>query len=1657
MTLSCRELRDRGSWRLLLWPFAVLAAVSALLAPASAVQAQGSDETVAAFTTTYKDVSAGGRHSCGLSTSGTITCWGNDDDGQVNAPSGSFKAVSVGEEHSCGLSTSGTITCWGYNDDGQSNEPSGSFKAVSAGNYHICGLSTSGTITCWGWNSNGQADAPSGSFKAVSAGLRHSCGLSTSGTITCWGYNNSGQVDAPSGSFKAVSAGNFHTCGLSTSGTITCWGYNGEGRTDAPSGSFKAVAAGRQHSCGLSTSGTITCWGYNNNGQVDAPSGSFKAVSAGGQHSCGLSTSGTITCWGSNVHGQSNPLSGATSVSVPGKVGRPSVTAGDGTLRVSWTAPDDGGSAIIGYYVGYGERGSTSSGAIRLGVTTSWTITGLTNGVVYSVGVQAFNSAGKGPYSDSVSATPVASASRPDPVRQISGTPGDSSLAVAWTAPSDGGSPITGYEVSYIESEYVGCGDCGVVAEVITTTSLRATISGLTNGTSYTVYVRARNSVGVGLWVTSASGTPVASASVPGRVGRPSVSVGDGSLTVSWSAPSDGGAAITSYEVWYSTSSQSRTRTTSSTSVTLTGLANGTSYAVYVRAQNSQGFGSWSDAASGTPVASATRPSIVGQPSVSVGDGSLTVSWSAPSNGGSAITGYDVRYIETSYVGCGDCGVAPTTTSTTSRRVTITGLTNGTSYTVSVRAKNSVGAGLWSFNASGTPAAAATVPGKVGRPLVSVGDGSLTVSWSAPSNGGSAITGYDVRARSQDGTHELTRGTSASTSVTVTGLTNGKSYNVSVRARNSVGSGSWSDSASGTPVAAAAVPGKPARPSVTAGDGSLTVSWSAPSNGGSAITGYEVWYSPDTSSQSWTRSTTATSITVTGLTNGTSHTVHVRAQNPQGLGVWSDAASGTPVGAATVPGKVGRPSLIAGDRSLTVSWFAPNDGGAAITDYDVRYIESFYIGCGDCGVLPWVNWQSSTVSAWRSTTITGLTNGTSYAVVVRAKNSVGAGAWSDDEWATPVAAGSVPAGPAQPAVTAADGSLTVSWSAPSDGGSAITGYDVWYGPQGGTGQYWAEGTTATSTTITGLTNGTSYGVFVRAKNSVGAGAWSDGVWATPTSGASVPDKPARPSVVAGDGSLAVSWSPPANGGSEITGYEIWYRPSTSSSYTTLNTTATSITISGLTNGTGYTVFVRAQNAEGSGEWSDAVSGTPMSGTSVPGKPALPSVAAGDRSLTVSWSPPAEGGSAITGYEVWYSPNGSNRSWTHRTTATGATISNLTNGTSYAVHVRAQNSEGLGEWSERASGTPVAAASAPSDPILTLSQNNETITLLWYVEDNGGAPIVDYHVSYRVSSDNDPHFRQHSGLFRNIDAEKCFYMGTYETRSRLTQRPESGTVLIRLDADVDNCYFANSDLRLRTLEMRVEATNAAGLRSRPRSKQLAVIPWHAPSGSPTIADLTVERPRPHDVLLWWSSLDVYVRFVPVNLASHYEVQWKIDGGEVNQLIVHKDDVGQYVLAHNTLLLSITVPNVWKDDRQLAFRVIAHNRVGTSEGEWVPLTARLVDVQAHIGSRCSSFDNSEIVSTDMTQILVVIGRLVLTFVGPGKISVVLRAVQGVHWTLKAVGLMDKLDRCYSSLGDFVSELPIISDIVSGYEHALGLHCVTGSLDPEHYYSCLGFPER
>src|ERR1019366_9093932 len=117
---------------------------------------------------------------------------------------------------------------------------------------------------------------------------------------------------------------------------------------------------------------------------------------------------------------------------------------------------------------------------------------------------------------------------------------------------------------------------------------------------------------------------------------------------------------------------------------------------------------------------------------------------------------------------------------------TVTGLTNGDSYTFKVTATNAVGSGNASTSSTAVGATA--------------GDASAVVSWSAPaSNGGSTVTGYTVTAAdatNSGNAHEICGWTPGPLTCTVTGLTNGDSYTFTVTATNVVGLGNASTSSS---------------------------------------------------------------------------------------------------------------------------------------------------------------------------------------------------------------------------------------------------------------------------------------------------------------------------------------------------------------------------------------------------------------------------------------------------------------------------------------------------------------------------------------------------------------------------------------------------------------------------------------------------------------------------------------------------------------------------------------------------------------------------------------------------------------------------------------------------------------------------------------------
>lgn len=484
---------------------------------------------------------------------------------------------------------------------------------------------------------------------------------------------------------------------------------------------------------------------------------------------------------------------------------------------------------------------------------------------------------------------PLVDASVPAVPTSLSSTAGNAQVSLTWTAPTlNGGATLTDYIVEY---KTRAASTWSTFADGTSATA-SATVTGLTNGTDYMFRVSGVNAIGRGAVSNMALSTPAA---VPDAPTSLNATGGSGEVSLTWTAPaSDGGSTLTDYIVEYKLSASAiwstfsdGTSTTAST--TVTGLSNGATYNFRVSAVNAIGTGSASSTATAT-TDSTTVPDAPTGLGATRGDTQVALSWTAPaSNGGSAITDYVVEYND----GGGWSTFADGTSTSTS--ATVTGLTNGTSYDFRVSATNAIGTGSASSTATATPATTPGIPTSLAAVAAS---GQTALTWTAPaSTGGAAITDYIVEYKlsSDSSWSTFADGTSATASATVTGLTNGLEYNFRVSATNAVGTGSVSSTASAVYVI---VPDAPTALSGTVGINQVSLSWSAPaSNGGAAITDYVVEYKLSASG-SWSTfadgTSTSTSVTITGLTGGSSYDFRVSATNTAGTGSVSGTATGTP-------------------------------------------------------------------------------------------------------------------------------------------------------------------------------------------------------------------------------------------------------------------------------------------------------------------------------------------------------------------------------------------------------------------------------------------------------------------------------------------------------------------------------------------------------------------------------------------------------------------------------------------------------------------------------------------------------------------------------------------------------------------------------------------
>jgi len=334
-------------------------------------------------------ITNGYQHSCAITNTGGVKCWGRNDYGQLGNANPASQAepvevlgvthvakITAGQYHTCALSHDGTIKCWGVDLQGQLGNGAitgdqtapvdvvgiDDAVAISAKHQHTCAVTSSGGVKCWGLDDQeqlgngaitGNQTAPvdvvgTTDAVAIAAGENHSCAVTRSGGVKCWGDDFYGQLGNGAATkvkqstpvdvvgitdAVAITAAD-HTCAITRTGGVKCWGIdiqgqlgNGTAITDNQDTPVDVlgitdaidITASQRHTCAVTRSGATKCWGIDTNGQLgngaittndqDAPidvpdSADAVSISSSFQNTCVITRTGNIKCWGYDQHGQ---------------------------------------------------------------------------------------------------------------------------------------------------------------------------------------------------------------------------------------------------------------------------------------------------------------------------------------------------------------------------------------------------------------------------------------------------------------------------------------------------------------------------------------------------------------------------------------------------------------------------------------------------------------------------------------------------------------------------------------------------------------------------------------------------------------------------------------------------------------------------------------------------------------------------------------------------------------------------------------------------------------------------------------------------------------------------------------------------------------------------------------------------------------------------------------------------------------------------------------------------------------------------------------------------------------------------------------------------------------------------------------------------------
>ena len=967
------------------------------------------------------------------------------------------------------------------------------------------------------------------------------------------------------------------------------------------------------------------------------------------------------------------------------------------TITFGWSVPSPGGASQYKTYYATSQLGTGTLANTLTG--TSDTINpygGLTPNTQYWVRVLAVGPTGLESSIRAVNSSNLyenAYTKPGEPTSPTIGSVGTTQLTFSWTAPTGGANSYIYYFASATDFGNITNEDrTNADTDVVITTEKDGTA--LVAHTRYYMYV-----IAVGSGGNSIASTVVNSYT---KVGVPTIdaltSVGDGQMTLNWTAPA-GGNAPTGYQIRFGTNNSHFSNNTlipnssiSGTSHQVTSLAAGTTYYWWIEA-----LGNGPDSGYSSMQTAATLPGIpqnvsMGTPTTT----SITLSWDAVTSA----TSY-TYYFGTS----ASNALANPVTGHSSTSVTKSSLSPNTRYYAFVAAVNSGG--------SGTVSSTINIYTKVGTPTsptVTLNAGTpdqAPLSWSAPA--GTAPSSYYVRFGTYSGSpdHSNNNDTSPNnvgnvTSKTITSLTAGGLYYFWVKA---IGNGADSDYT--TRLDVQLLPGVATNITVTPDSSTqVTLSWTA----GLAAVSYNYWFGTSSTYTNNTQAnTTGTSVTKTSLSPNTRYYLKVQSVNAGGTTLASTHAN-----AYTNPAAVSNVSVAgASASSVTVSFTEATGGGVATIRWSTSVYGTYTTGANNGG-------------SGGSITQTGLDANKEYFIVIHNYGTNGSYASTS---AGPNGR-TFPDPPESLSLTnITNDDMTLNFSAPSDGGA--NSYIYYFGTN-------ATGTSNTATAVSNTNSITKSGLASLTTHYftvVAVGSSGNSVAATTISASTLVGTVTGGTVTAtSPTTIDFEWDEM----SAAYGYVVYVHYSGATGTPTVVTsitgasnnshTITNVGGSNLSSNTRYYCGVKA--IDNDGNQSSAMSAF-ATGYTTPG-PVTNFVVSSITSTgaVISWTAPGGGdggdypAGTISNYQIYVGTNsggydaGSNASVGTTGTATYKTLSGLNGSSTYYVYIRTENNGGWSPYSTQSTFTATFSTLAPAPTMATHRRIGSGRSATWTSDTNG---------------------------------------------------------------------------------------------------------------------------------------------------------------------------------------------------------------------------------------------------------------------------------------------------------------------------------------------------